>query len=304
MFLKTWSESGTPAGPACCAVTMVPSQHAAASAAAPRTTNLLPTAHCRLPTGLLLHRLRRVGTTRAEQRFHVALLHDGLERATALDDLSCEAFENDGVAGLEIVRPPALAANGVRARELHVPVRHLAVFVFHVDVHAHVRIRPRDHGDDAFEFYVLAGVVLGVKPVVRKNRGRDGHNRERRDQDAELSHFRNLQMIAWADLKVGRPLRPCSYFRPSVPLPTSICAARPYSLSSRQMNSIRSALPSRSGRNRRPVKCSFTGRVSAPGSSRVKSFSMRPQLVRVQRSTVWSCSVCGVPRLSNQNLSL
>src|SRR5678815_1000795 len=137
MFLKTWSDVGTAAaGPACCAVTTVPSQHVAASATAPRRTNLPPTVQCRLPTGLLLHGLRRVGTTRAEQRLHVALLHDGLQRASALDDLSGEAFEDNRVAGFEVVRPPALAANGVRARELHVPVRHLAVFVLHVDVDA------------------------------------------------------------------------------------------------------------------------------------------------------------------------
>src|SRR6187401_2109925 len=105
MFLKTWSESGTAAGAAaCCAVTMVPSQHAAASTTAARTPNLLPTADCRLATGLLLHRLRRVWTTGAAQRLHVALLHDGLQRAAALHDLSCEAFENVGIAGLEIVR--------------------------------------------------------------------------------------------------------------------------------------------------------------------------------------------------------
>ena len=62
-------------------VTMVPSQHAAASATAPRTTNLAPTATRHLPTcpHLLLDRLRRVRTTGAEQRFHVALLHDRLQ---------------------------------------------------------------------------------------------------------------------------------------------------------------------------------------------------------------------------------
>src|SRR4030095_8319191 len=108
MFLKTWSASGTPAGAACCAVTMVPSQHVAASATAPRTANLLPTAHCRLPTDLLLHWRRGVGTTGAEQRLHVALLHDRRQRPAALDNFSGETFEDDGVPGLEIVRSPAL----------------------------------------------------------------------------------------------------------------------------------------------------------------------------------------------------
>ena len=42
----------------------------------------------------------------------------------------------------------------------------------------------------------------------------------------------------------------------------------------------------------------------APGSSTVTLISMWPMSLRVQRSMVCSCSVCGCPRRSNQNLSL
>src|SRR4026209_557907 len=207
MFLKTWSDVGTAAaGPGCCAVTTVPSQHVVARATAPRTTNLPPMA-CHLPTDLLLYRLGRVWTTGTEQRLQIALLHDGLQRATAFHHFSCEPFEDDGVAGLQVVRPPALAANGVRARELHVPVRHLAVFVLHVDVDAHMRIGPRDHRHHAFELHVLVGVVLRVEPVMREHRGGGADDGKRRDLHAELSHFQDLQMTAPCSISV-RPY-PC-----------------------------------------------------------------------------------------------
>src|SRR5688500_16577795 len=90
-----------------------------------------------------------------------------------------------------------------------------------------------------------------------------------------------------------------------VPCPGTNLAAAPYSLSSRQMNSISSPPPVfRSGRRSRPVNFIWTVREKAPGSSSVNSLTMRPQLMRVHRSIVCICSVCGVPTPSIQNLSL
>src|SRR4029434_9321236 len=107
MFLKTWSESGTPAGAVPCAEmrtveAAIASQHAVPSAKDARMCRLVMKA----PTAYL------AGRPRADQSFHVALLHNGLQRATAFDHFSCEPFEDDCVAGLQIVWPPALAANG------------------------------------------------------------------------------------------------------------------------------------------------------------------------------------------------
>src|SRR5947207_7639293 len=191
MFLKTWSDiGGAAAAPPCCANVDAPSQHTMASAT--RTVYRLFTA------GLLLDRLRGVGTARAEERLHVALLHDRLQRSAALDHLAREALEDHHVAGPEVVGTPALAANRVRTRQLHVPVGDLAVLVLHVDVDAHVRVGPGHLRDGPFELHLLLGVVLGVEAVVRENRTRDADDGDRRGKNAE---------------------RPHCYFLPSVPVP-------------------------------------------------------------------------------------
>jgi len=52
------------------------------------------------------------------------------------------------------------------------------------------------------------------------------------------------------------------------------------------------------------VNFNCTVREYAPGSSMVNSLMSVPKFGREKRSMVWSFSVCGVPRLSNQNLSL
>ena len=54
----------------------------------------------------------------------------------------------------------------------------------------------------------------------------------------------------------------------------------------------------------RAVHVVTNARENAPGSSIVTSLRSVPSLTRVQRSMVCSCSVCGVPCRSNQNLSL
>src|ERR1043165_3776 len=117
MFLTTPAVVGPPAGaaPCRCGGASAPSQQATAIAKLVPAP-LLPPAPCLLPTALLLDGLGGVGAAGAEQRLHVALLHDRLQRSAALDDLAPEAFEDHLVAGLQVIRTPALAANRVRAR--------------------------------------------------------------------------------------------------------------------------------------------------------------------------------------------
>src|SRR6185295_372079 len=66
----------------------------------------------RVPAVHTLYLLRGVGATRAEERLHVALLHDGLQRAAALDDFAAKPFEDHAIARLEVVRTPALPPDG------------------------------------------------------------------------------------------------------------------------------------------------------------------------------------------------
>src|SRR5688572_2920237 len=77
-----------------------------------------------------------------------------------------------------------------------------------------------------------------------------------------------------------------------VPCPGVMPDALPYSLLSRQMNSIRSPPPTfRSGRSSRALNVMVTGLEKAPGSSSVNTLRRVPQLSRVNRSMVCSCSV-------------
>src|SRR5688572_2823765 len=134
-----------------------------------------------------LRRLLPLGVRPAflEERLVLTYLGDRQKGSPALDDLAPVAFEDDLLTRQKVVWTPTLPADPVGARELQVPVDHLAIRAGDVDVDAHVRIGPGNLGDDARQLDLLFGVVLRVESVVCERRHRRGGDAQDGDETSE-----------------------------------------------------------------------------------------------------------------------
>src|SRR5216683_2724208 len=84
--------------------------------------------------------------------------------------LGQRTVHGDAIADLEGRPLPAIPDQNVRAGELQVPIRHLALLILDVDVEPRVRIQPFDTCHHAFQLDRLVGVVLRRERMMRENR--------------------------------------------------------------------------------------------------------------------------------------
>src|SRR5262245_17731669 len=121
---------------------------------------------------------RRLGPTLDKQGLVRCIeFGNARERTAALHHLAAVTFEDDLIAWQEAVSSPSLSLHRVGARELHIPGRDFTAFA-DVDIHAHVRVCPRNLLHDALELHLLLGVVFGIEPVMG-----DGGHRQRDQAD-------------------------------------------------------------------------------------------------------------------------
>src|SRR2546422_1513261 len=219
----------------------------------------------------------------AEKPLACAGQHDGL-RIGAIAAVACATrIDRHHVTGLHRIALHARPQQLTGTRHFEPPVRDGAVLVLDVHEKPGVGIGPLDLGHRPGQFNGLSRVKFSRERMVRHRlSGRGERGNAKCDRKSSSHHcFPVVGGVAWS--------RPCQY-----------CCRLPRS----RLFSQRCSSSSVSGCRSNRIVSAVQGREYALGSSMVTASSMRPKLIRRNRSVIRSASVCGWPWLSSQLPSL